>query len=88
MISLSPARCAKISHWKHLCQNELLKNEPKNRFGFASLSGITELKKTVKNKVPEFRVARFFLLQNTKTGKNIPNYHKIYQMAIEYFQWP
>jgi hypothetical protein len=24
-------------------------------------------------------VARFFLVQNTKTGKNIPNYHKIYQ---------
>jgi hypothetical protein len=23
------------------------------------------------------RVARFFLVQNTKTGKNIPNAHKI-----------
>jgi hypothetical protein len=31
-------------------------------------------------------VARFFLAQNTKTGKNIPNDHKTYQMAIKYFQ--
>jgi hypothetical protein len=23
-----------------------------------------------------------------KTGKNIPNDHKIYQMAIKYFKWP
>jgi hypothetical protein len=34
------------------------------------------------------RVARFFLVQNTKTGKNIPNYHKIYQVAVKYLQWP
>jgi hypothetical protein len=34
-----------------------------------------------------YRVARFFLVQNTKTGENIPNYHKLYQMAIKYFQW-
>jgi hypothetical protein len=26
-------------------------------------------------------VARFFLDQNTTTGENIPDYHKIYQMA-------
>jgi hypothetical protein len=30
------------------------------------------------------RVARFVLIQNTKAGKNIPNYHTIYQMAITY----
>jgi hypothetical protein len=30
------------------------------------------------------RVARFFLVQNTKTGKNIPNYHKLYQISIKY----
>jgi hypothetical protein len=30
-------------------------------------------------------VARFFLVQNIKTGENIPNYHKIYKMAIKYF---
>jgi hypothetical protein len=30
------------------------------------------------------RTARFFLAQHTKTGKNIPNYHKLYQMAIKY----
>jgi hypothetical protein len=34
------------------------------------------------------RVARFFLVQNTKTGKNIPNDHKIYHMDITYLQWP
>jgi hypothetical protein len=34
------------------------------------------------------RVARFFLVQNTKTGANIPNYNKINQMAIKYFQRP
>jgi hypothetical protein len=30
------------------------------------------------------RVARFVLVQNTKTGKNIPNYHELYQMSIKY----
>jgi hypothetical protein len=30
------------------------------------------------------RVARFFLVQNTKTGKNIPNYHELYQISIKY----
>jgi hypothetical protein len=29
------------------------------------------------------RVARFFLLKHTKTGNNIPNDHKIYQIAIK-----
>jgi hypothetical protein len=29
------------------------------------------------------RVARIFLMQHTKTGKNIPNDHKIYQMALK-----
>jgi hypothetical protein len=33
------------------------------------------------------RVARFFLVQHTKTGKNVPNYHKIYQMSIKYTKW-
>jgi hypothetical protein len=28
------------------------------------------------------RVARFFLVQNTKTAKNIPNYHEPYQMSV------
>jgi hypothetical protein len=32
------------------------------------------------------RVARFVLVQDTQTGKNIPNGHKIYQIAINYFQ--
>jgi hypothetical protein len=30
------------------------------------------------------RVARYVLLQQTKTGKNVPNNPKIYQMATKY----
>jgi hypothetical protein len=30
------------------------------------------------------RVARFFLSHETKTGKNVPNEHKMYQMVIKY----
>jgi hypothetical protein len=26
----------------------------------------------------------FFLVQNSKTGENIPNYNKVYQMVIKY----
>jgi hypothetical protein len=29
-------------------------------------------------------VARFFSVKVTKTGKNIPNDHKMYQMAVKY----
>jgi hypothetical protein len=32
------------------------------------------------------RVARFFLVHDTKTGKNVPNEHKMYQMLIQFFQ--
>jgi hypothetical protein len=31
---------------------------------------------------------QIFLVQHSKMGKNIPNDHKIYQMAVKYFQWP
>jgi hypothetical protein len=31
----------------------------------------------------EFRVARFFSVQHTKMGRNIPNDHKMYKMAIK-----
>jgi hypothetical protein len=34
------------------------------------------------------RVARFFLLQHTKKGENLPNNHKIYQIATKYTKWP
>jgi hypothetical protein len=34
------------------------------------------------------RVARFFLVQHTKTGKIYKNDHKIHQMAITYTKWP
>jgi hypothetical protein len=34
------------------------------------------------------RVARFFSVHYTKSGKNIPNDHKIYQMAIKTTKWP
>jgi hypothetical protein len=30
------------------------------------------------------RVARFFLVQNTKTGRNVPSEYKMYQMVIKY----
>jgi hypothetical protein len=33
-------------------------------------------------------VARFFLVQNTKTGKIIPNYHKLFEMSIKYNKRP
>jgi hypothetical protein len=33
------------------------------------------------------RVARFFVDKRTKLGKNIPNGHKIYQMATKYTKW-
>jgi hypothetical protein len=31
-----------------------------------------------------FRVARFFMVQQTKSGKNIPNNHKIFDMYTKY----
>jgi hypothetical protein len=31
-----------------------------------------------------YRVASFFLVQHTKSGENIPNNHKIYQMTTKY----
>jgi hypothetical protein len=34
------------------------------------------------------RVARFFLVQYTKMAKNIPNYPKIYLMAMKYIKLP
>jgi hypothetical protein len=34
------------------------------------------------------RVARFFLIQHTKMGKNVPELGKIYQTAIKYAKWP
>jgi hypothetical protein len=39
---------------------------------------------TTKTFIIVSRVARFFLVQNTKTGKNMPNYHELYQMSISY----
>jgi hypothetical protein len=33
------------------------------------------------------RVARFFLAQHTKTKKNLPNDHKISQIANTYTKW-
>jgi hypothetical protein len=35
-----------------------------------------------------FRAARFFLVQHTEVGKNIPNKHKIYQKATKYTKYP
>jgi hypothetical protein len=33
------------------------------------------------------RVARFFLVKHTKTGRNIPNDHKFHQKAINCTKW-
>jgi hypothetical protein len=33
---------------------------------------------------PTIRVARFFVVQHTETGKKLPNNHKINQMATQY----
>jgi hypothetical protein len=39
---------------------------------------------TLKNKSShEFKVARFFLVQRTRTGKIYQNDHKMYQVAIK-----
>jgi hypothetical protein len=32
----------------------------------------------------QVRVARFFLVQSTKMGKNIPNYRELCQMSLKY----
>jgi hypothetical protein len=32
----------------------------------------------------ETKVARFFLVKHTQTDENIPNDHKIYQIAVKY----
>jgi hypothetical protein len=45
---------------------------------------------------PYARVARFFLVPDTKTGKSVPNEHntyilnchKISQISIKYSKWP
>jgi hypothetical protein len=34
------------------------------------------------------RVSRFFLARDTKTRKNVPNEHKIYQLGIKYPKCP
>jgi hypothetical protein len=34
------------------------------------------------------RVVRFFLVYVTKTVKNVPNKHKLYQMVIKYPECP
>jgi hypothetical protein len=34
------------------------------------------------------RVARFFLVHDTKTGKNVTNGHKISPMTVKYSKWP
>jgi hypothetical protein len=34
------------------------------------------------------RVARFLLVRDTKTGKNVPNQHKMYQMVKKFPKLP
>jgi hypothetical protein len=33
-------------------------------------------------------VARFFLVQNAKTGKKLPNHHELYKKSIKYNKRP
>jgi hypothetical protein len=56
---------------------------PKNEIIFSTLD---ERKKSL----PAFAAGLpdFLLVQHTKTGRNIPNYHKIYPMATKYTQLP
>jgi hypothetical protein len=42
----------------------------------------------VKRRELECKVARFFFVHDTKTGKNVPNEHKKYQMVIKYPKCP
>jgi hypothetical protein len=35
-----------------------------------------------------FRIARFFFVHDTKTGKNVPNEYKMHQMVIKYPKSP
>jgi hypothetical protein len=43
---------------------------------------------TAVERVRQTRVARFFLVQNTKTGEYIPYYYELYQMSIKYNNRP
>jgi hypothetical protein len=49
-------------------------------------NGLDTLQEILQGK--ERRVARFFLVQNTKMGKNIPSYHELYQISIKYSKRP
>jgi hypothetical protein len=40
-----------------------------------------------KPQLDQNRVARFFLVHDTKSGTNVPNEHKMYQMVIKYFNF-
>jgi hypothetical protein len=59
-------------------------------------SGFTLLRETMRNGNPIrrldtnaiTRVARFLLVQHTKTVENIPNAYIIYQMSTKYTKWP
>jgi hypothetical protein len=34
--------------------------------------------------IGRYQGCQIFLGKNTKTGKNIPNYHELYQLSIKY----
>jgi hypothetical protein len=52
------------------------------------LAVLLNFRTMVKRRKVLVRVARFFLVQKTKTGENLPEDHKIYQMAKNYTKWP
>jgi hypothetical protein len=45
---------------------------------------------SLKAALPTFQywIARFFLVQHTKTGKNVPNEHEMYRVVIKYPKCP
>jgi hypothetical protein len=62
--------------WKTPASQFLVRHFEKKCIGWKSGRGVSS------------RVARFFSVQRTKKWENMPNNHKIYQMAITYSIWP
>jgi hypothetical protein len=77
-------KCAILRQWGR-CAG-LINNEKKFFIDYKmSFRGAGRQSREAQLFVPALctRVARFFLVQHTKTGENIPNYHKVYQMAVK-----
>jgi hypothetical protein len=64
----------------------------RNRTKLKGTGAVPEISKLIF--LVDVRVARFFLVHDTKTGKIVPNeqkifiVHKISQMSVKYSKWP